>query len=122
LVAAFVLPTLLFSGVVTYRWVWSEQERLAERTREVNDDLVSLVDSYINAQVSALKALATSPSLDAGEIHRFDQQARALMAQTGVHIVMRDLTGQQVVNTRLPWGSALPRVQVEADALAIKTK
>jgi diguanylate cyclase (GGDEF)-like protein/PAS domain S-box-containing protein len=122
LLAAFVLPTLLFSGIVTHRWVRSEQQRLAERTREVNDDVVALVDSHLATQISALEALATSPALDTGELHRFDQQARALVARTGTHIVMRDPAGQQVVNTRLPWGSPLPPAPTETDRLVIGSR
>lgn len=122
LVAAFVLPIVVFSGVVTYRWVQSEQARLEAHTREVDGKLVALLDAYLNTHVSALEALATSPSLDAGDLYRFDEQARALVARSGVHIVMRDLSGQQVVNTRLPWGSPLPRARVEVDRLIVRTR
>jgi diguanylate cyclase (GGDEF)-like protein/PAS domain S-box-containing protein len=101
--------------------VGSEQARLEGQTREITDDLAARLDTYLRAQITALEALATSPALDAGDLERFDQQARALLSKTGIHYVIRDLTGQQVINTRLPWGSPLPRGTIELDRIVVET-
>src|SRR4051794_41980041 len=69
-----------------------------------------------------LQALASSPALESRDFKRFDQQARELLQLQGVDIVLRDRTGRQWINTRLPWGTALPRTDLETDQVVLRTR
>jgi hypothetical protein len=122
LALALVLPCLVFSAVVTWQWVTTERRQLETAARETTDALVTRVDKYLAGQIAMLQALATSPALDAGDYARFDAQARELLALQGTNIVLRDRQGQQLVNTRLPWGSALPRRPLDTDPLLLESK
>jgi PAS domain S-box-containing protein len=79
---------------------------VADTLREVEQDLLG--------QVEILKALASSPALHGpdADLETFRAQA-AQLRQELKHwdvIILADLEGRQVVNTRLPAGSPLPRV------------
>ncbi|WP_158292342.1 PAS domain-containing protein [Paracraurococcus ruber] len=54
-----------------------------------------------------LDALATSPALQDGDLSRFHGQA-VRVAPTRGAIVLRDRSGQQLVNTLIPFGTPLP--------------
>ena len=116
------IPAVVFAGAVTYRWVKAEQAHLEGTIDKLDDELVSSIDRFLAGQIAMLQALATSPAVDAGEMRHFDEQARALMGLQGIHIVMRDMTGQQVINTRLPWGAALPKALLDAVRIVAQTK
>lgn len=122
LAAALVLPCFVFSGVTLWNWVSVERGRLEAQTGELNDDVVTAIDRFLGRQIATLQALATSPALDDGDLLRFDRQARDLLSLQGVNIVLRDPSGQQRVNTRLPWGSQLPRGSTGADAIVAETR
>ena len=122
LALALIVPALVFSGLVTERWVSSEEARLGMLAREANSDAATQVERYLTGQIAMLQALATSPALETRDFERFDRQARDVLDLQGIHIVLRDRTGQQRINTRLPWGSALPRSEVDADRAVLRTK
>ncbi|MBL6454844.1 PAS domain-containing protein [Belnapia sp. T6] len=60
-----------------------------------------------------LRSLATSPALQDDDLRRFDWQARQVVPEGGA-IVMRDRSGQQVVNTLFPFGTPLPVTRAPA--------
>ncbi|HEX8416003.1 MAG TPA: EAL domain-containing protein [Methylobacterium sp.] len=65
------------------------------------------VNQFLASKISMLEVLATSPALDSGDFPRFDQQARGLLYNEGVGIILRDTQGRERVNTTLPLDSAL---------------
>lgn len=116
LAAAMTIPPLLLALTATVRWVEAERARLETVTHENAQRAMSQVDRFLVGKIAMLQALATSPAIDGQDFHRIDVQARELLDLQGLNIVMRDLHGQQMVNTRLPWGASLPRVtNIEAD-------
>jgi signal transduction histidine kinase len=67
-----------------------------------------VVDRQLGQAEAIIQALATAPSLLSGDFETFDKQARAANPIPGSWIVVRDTTGAQRVNTRLPPGTELP--------------
>ena len=108
LAAVLVVPPLVGAAVATRAWVAAEEGRLKEVTTENTNSLLVQVDTLLAGQIATLQALATSPALDAGNLAEFDRQAQDILALQGTHIVLRDRTGQQLVNTRLPWEARCP--------------
>ncbi len=108
LAAALLVPALIIIGLIAQRWVQAEQARMEERTATLNAHAVEQIDGFLGGQVAMLRALATSPALEAGDDARFDRQARELVRLPGVEIVLRDPDGRERVNTRLPRGATLP--------------
>ncbi|WP_407523823.1 ATP-binding protein [Methylobacterium oryzisoli] len=121
LALALLLPGVAVTALLLQRWVAAEQTRLENDTAALNADALERVDRFLASEIATLQALATSPALDSGDLQRFDEQARELLSLHGTHVVLRDLSGQQVVNTRLSWGAALPRLTREVDQAVLAT-
>jgi len=122
LALALIVPSLVFSVVLAKRWVASEEARLGTTAREQNDRALVQIERYLAGQIAMLQALASSPALESRDFKRFDQQARELLQLQGADIVLRDRTGRQWINTRLPWGAALPRTDLETDQVVLRTR
>ncbi len=56
-----------------------------------------------------LETLATVGSLASRDYARFYERAEKIKGFAGVDISLRDRSGQQLANTRVPWGTPLPR-------------
>ena len=67
-----------------------------------------VIDSDTRRAGAVLEALGASSSLDDGDLRRFYDEARAVNAGAGAWIILYDTTGQQLVNTRKPFGTELP--------------
>ena len=98
---SIVVPVLVFAGLLFVQFERSERTRLEERVREVASNVAVDVDREIDNIIATLAALAASPSLQTGDLPAFREQARKVLRATGSNIVLRDLTGQQLVNTRV---------------------
>ena len=107
---SIVVPVLAFAGLLFVQFERSERMRLEERVRDVAANVSVDIDREIENVLATLAALAASPSLQTGDLPAFREQARKVLRATGSNIVLRDLTGQQLVNTRVPPDAVLPRV------------
>jgi len=111
--SAIIAPLLLF-GLYTGIRITDAQ------LREVRNDLMSEarilsagVDRQIIGEIERLQALAASPSLRQGDFAEFQRQAEASLAlQQRGNIVLIDRNMQQLVNTFVPFGKALPKAVV----------
>ena len=102
------VPLLALAIIPTSIYVASERVRLESVAKVAREDVLSLIDRDLSAKTAILRALATSPALDAGDFDRFDSQARELIGFERFNIVLRDRTGRQLVNTIVPKGTPLP--------------
>lgn len=76
LVAAILLPLLLGSGALLWRYAKAERVRQHQDAQALALELVGDVDRELDGTILALRALATSPALQAGDLAAFDAQAR----------------------------------------------
>jgi hypothetical protein len=110
---AIIAPLLLF-GAYTGARIAVAQLRLVQNDLMSGARILSAgVDREIIGEIERLQALAASPSLRQGDLAAFQRQAEASLAlrQSG-NIILVDRNMQQLVNTWLPFGTALPRVTV----------
>jgi signal transduction histidine kinase len=70
---------------------------------------------------TTLQTLSTSAFLAAGDLEGFYRQAERVKTFIGADIGLRRPDGQQIVNTRVPWGAALPPTPLAIDAQVIAT-
>ena len=71
--------------------------------------VASAVDSDLASDISALRALATSPHLITGDLGAFYRQAQEVQLYQNVNnIQLTDATGQQRLNTLRGYGTPLP--------------
>ena len=108
LATAAVLPVLIYSGV------------LVERARVVERELIerSIIDTVHSAsadlgrRLDALKSLARTigdaRTLRVDDMPAFYLRWTPVVKREGLTLVLYDLNGQQLVNSSVPFGTALP--------------
>ena len=113
LVVAVLVPMIVFAGIVLVALGRQQRAAVEAGAIETARALTNAVDESLLASVKVLEALATSRTLDAGDLRAFHVEARRAMAtQPGwLNVVLLSLDGQQIVNTSRDFGQPLPRVQ-----------
>ena len=122
LVICVMVPVLLFAGIVFARYYISEQTRLEEDLRDDARQLALAIDRDLAGLQSTLETLGTSQRLLDGDYAGFYQQALRVRDLLGVNVLARNLDGQQLANTRVPFGTPLPRDSVPGDDEVVKTR
>ena len=103
LVPSFIAAALAVAYV--YRDAQQAQNRsMAETARA----MALLVDNELEKKEELLRALAGAPSLERGDLVEFYQHARRAAPPPESVIVLFDLDGRPLLNTRRPYGSDLP--------------
>lgn len=108
LVTAATVPLVVFSGFLLVRNVNVQTETVERLVRDRAHLLAEDVDREIARLLAAAEVLATSESLAAGDFATFYHRAVEVRDRLGTNVVLRDLNSQQIVNSRVPWGTALP--------------
>ncbi len=75
LVCAVLLPMLIFSGAVVWVHAWDERADVEGALRVGGRNLALSVDAQFASYTAALETLATSVSLDSGDLARFYRAA-----------------------------------------------
>lgn len=110
LVQALLLPAALAVGLLIVHSLRQQGEAIEAGTLATARALTQAVDQELASARTALQALATSPSLAAGDLAGFDRQARSLLSELpGSNVTLTDASGQQLINTLQPFGQPLPR-------------
>jgi PAS domain S-box-containing protein len=111
LVVVALVPVLVFAGVMVV-FIGNEREQaLKDNLLEVARALSLAIDRELLVSIRTLEALATSQHLDSGDLRKFYEQAKRVLGahRTWDNMLLVDLSGQQLVNLRRPFGSPLPR-------------
>ena len=87
------------------------RSQLEKGTIQTARALVQVVDAQLIKSQAAAHTLSTSDSLARHDFAAFYRQASALLQTEDIdnNVVLRDASGQQIVNTILPFGEPLPR-------------
>lgn len=109
--AAALLPLFIFACVAIVLLFQKGRDVQVQNLVQTARALSLAVDRDFETRIAALKTLATSEHLESGDLRRFyDQSMRILAVHEGAEsIVLIDRSGQQVANTRRPFGTPLPR-------------
>jgi signal transduction histidine kinase len=108
LILVVVVPLLAFSAFLVLRSAEHEQEIMASTVRERTQATAAMIDHELSLLRSRLFVMAGSKYLQAGDFAAFHTQATQTAREDGLNVVLSDLTGQEIVNTRLPFGDKLP--------------
>lgn len=108
MVPAFLMIALLLG--YTYR---HQQEELIRDSVASARTLTRLVDGDLAMAQVSLDVLAASPSLQVRDHAAFQRQAQEVLKRGFINnIALIDATGQQRMNTAIPFGEALPKTGV----------
>jgi PAS domain S-box-containing protein len=106
---AIALPVILFSGLLLWRFTISERAANERLALDIARALSADVDREITGVITTLETLATSQMLAAGDFARFHAQAKAALRSQPWNVVLIGGSRQQLLNTRVPWGTTLPQ-------------
>ncbi len=108
LVCSILLPALIFASILFWRYY---ESALAQVDQELLSDarqLAHTVDRDLVGLQSTLLTLTTAASLRREDYAAFHRQLSEVRDYIGVNILVRSPEGQQLANTRQPYGSPLP--------------
>ncbi len=121
MVIAILLPVGAFAGVLFWRYANSEIARIDQQLENDAHELALDVDRDLQGKIVTLETLATANSVESRDYARFYDRAVRLKKVAGVDISLRGRDGQQLANTRVPWGTPLPRNLFPVDEKAAAT-
>ena len=103
-----VIPVAICCFIALNMLRHAERDSAIQRINESARLTAMVIDADIERATAVLKVLARSESLAAGSLERFHAEASDANAGPGAWIILYDLDGQQLVNTRHPFGRPLP--------------
>ena len=109
LVLAILVPSFIAAALAVSYVYREEQKSQVQSVSESARAFALTVDNELQARTAVLRTLATSPALQQGELRAFYEHARRMAPGPGTVIVLADLDGRQLLNTRKPFGAALPQ-------------
>src|SRR3954470_10042546 len=96
LVLSCILPALLMAALLIYRGYTHAREEFIRNASAIARANAQEVDREFAVIEAAMSALSTSPSLSAGDLRAFHEQARDLCEKQAIfNIVLEDYAGQQ---------------------------
>lgn len=115
--ATLIVPSIVANGLLLYRQAGLQQRDIERRVEQVAADLLDGIDRELALMEAMATVMAASPDLAAGHMEEFHVWATQTLKPLGLNVLYRDLDGQQLLNTRVTFGTALPReILPEIDA------
>ena len=103
--ATSLLPVVIFSAVALQLLRDGEREAALHGLHETARASALIVDRELGASLAMLELLVTSPSLETGDLRGFYDLAKPMSRSRPIWLILLDENGQQLVNTRLPFGA-----------------
>ncbi|MDB5854274.1 MAG: hybrid sensor histidine kinase/response regulator [Herminiimonas sp.] len=107
-VLAILVPVILFSWVAMSDMQNSARDAAIRGLKETAHSTALIVDRELYSAETALKVLQSSAYLANGDYAGFYDQARTVNVGNTRWVVLLAESGQQLVNTRVSYGTALP--------------
>nr|WP_246338179.1 ATP-binding protein [Azospirillum oleiclasticum] len=120
LVAATLLPVVVFAALVTAQYSMQERHALESQLHQTALTAAAAVDRRMSQELAALSTLAAGEALDGGDYAGFHRQARRVLATVGAGwaaLILSDADGA-LVDTQVPFGTPLPSIM---DPATIRT-
>jgi two-component sensor histidine kinase len=108
LVLALTVPVTAFTVFVLARHALDAQSRYAGQAEQIAGFVSQLVDKELSNLAALLRGASNSSALQGGDFELFHREALRLVSGTDHIIVLRDRNQRQLLNTAVPFGTALP--------------
>jgi PAS domain S-box-containing protein len=108
-VLACILPVCIIAVLFVYYSYQYKRALVDQRVLETTRALSTVVDRQLALMQASATALATSHYLATGDLAAFHKQARTVLQDYPHYVViLSDASGQELVNTGVPFGKPLP--------------
>ncbi len=109
LMLSIMLPAIILTSVLLWRISQLDRIRANQQALQLARGIAGDLDREIEGSIETLLALASSPALKRGDLATFHAQSRETLSFRRLNALLKAPDGQQVMNTRVPFGSSLPR-------------
>lgn len=107
LVLIILIPMYALIVVLFLQLHDDERAALRHRTASTASATASNIARQLQDMSVALKILATAPELEAGNLATFHDRTRSALESGSWHLLLLGENGQQLLNTRVPFGAKL---------------
>src|ERR687889_1008682 len=114
---ALALPILFMSGLIGWAYIRQEERRIDRLAETQVAAVASDIENRLEAFRATLNVLAVDPSIVSGDVEDVRGRLDHITMPADVWFVLRDPTGKQILNTKLPPRAALPTFAAEGDDL-----
>lgn len=121
LVTVTLLPAVLLTGWFVWENAYQERIRTDRQAIQFARNVGAALDQDIKNTMETLTALVTSPLLAEKDFKAFHAQASAALKGQNLHALLRAPNGDQIINTRVSYGSELPKGDVQDIAKVFET-
>jgi len=110
-VLAATVPLVVALGLLALVLYENQKTMVESDTLQTARALTAAMERDFSISLNVAQTLAISPKLQAGDLAAFHAEAKAILTDSfpGFNIVVTDRSGQQVLNTLLPYGAPLAR-------------
>lgn len=108
LVLSVLVPSFVAAAIAVAYVYHDARTRQDQNMLDTARAVALLVDNELETKEELLRVLAGSPSLAADDLAGFYEHARRVVRSPESTLVLFALDGRQLINTRRPYGSALP--------------
>jgi signal transduction histidine kinase len=122
LIAVTLLPLIVVLGIGLKEALDRARERAWDTALQATVGAADSVDRDLENLIIAGSTLAVSGELERGDYAELQRQALRVRDLVHAELIVKDPSGRQLVNTRLPWGSPLPTSLRPNDVRAIETR
>ena len=108
LVLSVLIPAFIAAALAVAFVYREEQEAQTKAAGEATRAFGLLVDNELHSKAAVLQTLANSPALGRGELGTFYAYAKRITPTAVSAVILTDLDGKQLLNTRVPFDRPLP--------------
>ena len=119
---ALSAPILAFVAILLWQFAAAERAHLEADALAKARTMAVALDRELTGLTTTLEVLSTSADLKRNDFEAFHRRIIDLRERQGLIVLLRDLSGQQLVNARRPYGVPLPNEPLDADAKVLETK
>ena len=108
LIFSVLMPAVILAGALVVRTTHLDRDRANREALQLARSAASALDREIEGSIESLTALATSPAIQNGDFASFYDQMKSTVRLRNRNALLSNVNGQQIVNTRVAFGTPLP--------------
>lgn len=116
--AAIVLPVLGIIAALSWESYGGQSNAVRAELANTARAVASLVDAEVDRSIAMLETMAATRAVSERDWTALDNTARKVVGSRSHWLVVVDMSGQQIVNTRLPREAKLPKIELDSTYVA----